>query len=145
MRMARARREQGASLVEFALVVPLLALMLFGIVDFGFVLNRDTLVNNAAREGAREASLNPDRSAIEDVVEQVLSDLSGTPVVSFECVKPDNSSCTLHDGTNPGTVEPGDRVRVRVEYAHDWITFAPSWVGLGGSTELSKSVEMRVE
>ena len=56
-RAPRGQRERGAAAVEFALVVPLLLLLLFGIVDFGFLLNRNTVLANAAREGVRAASL----------------------------------------------------------------------------------------
>ena len=52
-----ARRERGAALVEFAFALPLLLVVLAGIVDFGFVFQRYEVVTNAAREGARLASL----------------------------------------------------------------------------------------
>ena len=49
--------ERGAALVEFALAVPLLLVVIAGIVDFGFVFQRYEVITNAAREGARLASL----------------------------------------------------------------------------------------
>ena len=51
------RGERGAALVEFALVLPLLLVVIAGIVDFGFLFQRYEVVTNAAREGARLASL----------------------------------------------------------------------------------------
>jgi Flp pilus assembly protein TadG len=54
---ARIRSEAGAELVEFALVLPLLLLVFGGIVDFGLLLQRQQVVTNAAREGARLAIL----------------------------------------------------------------------------------------
>jgi len=53
----RARNEGGSTLVEFALVLPILAMLLFGIVEFGRMLNAQVIVTSAAREGARYASL----------------------------------------------------------------------------------------
>ncbi len=51
------RRRRGTAIVEFAVVLPLLLLLLFGIVEFGWLfLIRQTLVN-AAREGCRVAVL----------------------------------------------------------------------------------------
>lgn len=47
------RGEAGQSLVEFALVLPLLLLLLFGIFQFGAVFNSLITLNAAAREGAR--------------------------------------------------------------------------------------------
>jgi Flp pilus assembly protein TadG len=49
--------ERGAELIEFALVLPLLLAMFAGIVDFGRMFQRLEVTTNAAREGARLASL----------------------------------------------------------------------------------------
>jgi Flp pilus assembly protein TadG len=54
---SRRRRAQGQSLVETAMLLPLLSLMLIGIVEFGFLLYAHVQVANAAREAARAASL----------------------------------------------------------------------------------------
>jgi Flp pilus assembly protein TadG len=51
------RQERGAAAVELALVTPLLLLMLFGVIDFGRMLNAQITLTEAAREGARAASL----------------------------------------------------------------------------------------
>jgi len=45
--------ERGAGLIEFALVFPFLAMMLFGVLTGGLVLNRRMAVSQASREGAR--------------------------------------------------------------------------------------------
>jgi Flp pilus assembly protein TadG len=46
-------RDRGAAAVEFALVLPLLLLIVFGIIDFGRALNAQITLTQAAREGAR--------------------------------------------------------------------------------------------
>ena len=51
------RGERGAELLEFALVLPLLLLVLAGILDMGLLFKDYQVVTNAAREGARMASL----------------------------------------------------------------------------------------
>lgn len=53
----RWKNERGAELIEFALVLPLLLLIMCGIFDFGFLFQRFEVLTNAAREGARMASL----------------------------------------------------------------------------------------
>jgi hypothetical protein len=45
--------ERGAEVIEFAIILPLLLLIVFGIVDFGFLFQRYVVVTNAAAEGAR--------------------------------------------------------------------------------------------
>ena len=54
-------RERGATLVEFALVVPLLMLFIFGSIDFGWAFGQHINVRGAVREGARLAVVNGGR------------------------------------------------------------------------------------
>lgn len=51
------RREDGAVLAEFAVVFPLLALLLIGIIQFGLAFSRAQGMEAAAREGARLAAI----------------------------------------------------------------------------------------
>lgn len=55
--MVLRRRDRGAAAVEFALVVPMLLLLVFGIIDFGRMLNVKITLTQAAREGARAAAV----------------------------------------------------------------------------------------
>lgn len=50
--------ERGAALVEFAFVVPILFLLVFGIIDFGSAFNQHLDVRHGAREAARLAAVN---------------------------------------------------------------------------------------
>lgn len=50
-------REQGAALVEFALVLPILLLLLLGIIDFGFYFYNDLQLTQVARDAIRYVSV----------------------------------------------------------------------------------------
>jgi len=52
-RNGRAVHDRGAAALEFALVLPILLILVLGIVEFGRVFNVQISVTNAAREGAR--------------------------------------------------------------------------------------------
>ncbi|GAB4099291.1 TadE/TadG family type IV pilus assembly protein [Sinomonas halotolerans] len=54
------RRERGAVAVEFALVLPLLLTLLFGIIEFGRIYNAQIVFSNAAREAARTMAIKDD-------------------------------------------------------------------------------------
>ena len=58
MKSTRLRCRAGQSLVEMAMALPLLALLTFGLLDFGRAYFFQVSVTNAAREGARVAILN---------------------------------------------------------------------------------------
>jgi Flp pilus assembly protein TadG len=55
--------EEGAAAVEFALLLPLLVLLLFGFIQFGIAFNTKIQATNAAREGARMAVVGIDNWA----------------------------------------------------------------------------------
>ncbi len=51
------KQKKGQSLVETAIVLPLVLLLLMGIVDFGIMFNNYIVISNASREAARKGSL----------------------------------------------------------------------------------------
>jgi len=53
----RFRGDRGASLVEFALVLPVLALLMFGIIDFGTLYSDYQGLRNGVRDGSRNAAV----------------------------------------------------------------------------------------
>jgi Flp pilus assembly protein TadG len=54
-RSGRRGREEGGVAVEFAIILPVLTLLIFGIVDFGHAWYMRTVMENACREGVRYA------------------------------------------------------------------------------------------
>ena len=65
MRMrAKLRREEGAAAVEFALIVGLLAILVFGLLEYGLAFWQVQNLRAAAREGARVAAVRGDNGDI---------------------------------------------------------------------------------
>jgi Flp pilus assembly protein TadG len=96
---ARVRSQAGAELVEFALVLPMMLLVFGGIVDFGLLLQRQQVVTNAAREGARLGVLPGYTQAdvqarVTAFVREGLNDDSLAPATTMNVV-------TLTPGTGP--------------------------------------------
>lgn len=74
------RRSAGNAVVEFALILPLFLLLVFGVTEFGRALSVVQVLNSAAREGARIAAVTgPDQQAVEDRVNAVLAATAVTP------------------------------------------------------------------
>ena len=73
----RLQREDGVVAVEFALILPILLVIMFGIIEFGFVLFEKQVITNASREGARagivQAAPKPSEVNIQDVVKAYLT------------------------------------------------------------------------
>ena len=62
------RSDRGVALVEFALVAPILFLLVLGIIEFGFLYSGYITLTGAAREGARIAVVGGDEDAIRAAV-----------------------------------------------------------------------------
>lgn len=62
------KKEEGQALVEFALVLPLLLLLVCGIIDFGWLFYNQLSLQNACREGARYACVHSTEIEIADKV-----------------------------------------------------------------------------
>ncbi|HEU5036690.1 MAG TPA: TadE/TadG family type IV pilus assembly protein [Nocardioides sp.] len=139
LRRSRNRDDRGTAALEFALVALPFVTLVFGAVDFGWAVNNDVLVNNAAREGAREGSLNPNAAAVTAVVRSTLSYADdGDVTVTVTCRTAAGGTCSLSSAV------PGDMVVVRVSAFHEWITPIGGLFSPGGTT-LTKTAEMRIE
>lgn len=54
---SRMKQDDGSSSIEFALILPVLVLLLLGIFQFGITYNNYLAITHAAREGARMAAV----------------------------------------------------------------------------------------
>lgn len=90
------RRDHGATLAEFALVLPILLVLLIGIAEFGIAFNRAQAVEAAAREGARLASIQGTTSG--EVNTRVNDTLVGIPFVIPPGVAINPGVCTGRQG-----------------------------------------------
>jgi hypothetical protein len=83
------RRERGQTLVEFALVAPLLLLVIFGTIEFCFLYQSINTVDFAAREGARVgAVLGPtDASADSKIIQAIFAATSNGTGLLFSQIQ----------------------------------------------------------
>ncbi len=110
----RDKAQRSQALIEFALVSPVLLLLLFGVVDIGRAIFYYDTINHAAREGARVAVRASNQLPTNsDVLGTVNSQMLGTPVTApcpqgpvTGATPPDNSAWLYITEPNPpGTVE----------------------------------------
>lgn len=68
------RSESGTALIEFALVLPLILVLAMGMLDFGRAFHTKSLLDQAAREGARAAVItSPDLDVVTSRVNAILA------------------------------------------------------------------------
>jgi Flp pilus assembly protein TadG len=70
------RNEKGQSMTEFALVLPILALLLFGVIQFGIVFNNYIQLTDAVRAGARKGAVGRHQQNPQGAVIQTVRDAS---------------------------------------------------------------------
>jgi Flp pilus assembly protein TadG len=141
---ARVRSEAGAELVEFALVLPMLLLVFAGIVDFGLLLQRQQVVTNAAREGARLAilpgyTLADVRARVTQFVREGINNPGAAPST-------DMTTVTLTPGSGP----PFQAARIEVRLVDRFLILGPIVSLAGGSGSfgaitLTANTTMRLE
>jgi Flp pilus assembly protein TadG len=142
---------EGVALVEFALVVPVLLLLLAGILDTGRAVNAYVTISNASREGARYASLNPTAapSAIKSSAvlphAQQLDSGSINVSVTYTSANVTSSACPVATTTAPPTSSPPATIPVRVDVTYPWsaatffLPFVGQIFGSGGSPNFCAS------
>lgn len=67
--MKRLKNEKGQAMVEFALLLPILLILLLGIIDFGWLFYNQLALNNSCREGARFAVVNTGKQNRAELIE----------------------------------------------------------------------------
>jgi hypothetical protein len=142
--VGRWRSEEGAQLIEFALVLPILLLVMLGIAEFGFMFQRYEVVTNAAREGARLAVLPGYGTA--DVEARVAGYVSSGRVPTTPAnptVLVENVSIPVSGGRPPISAK---RVTVTYTYTIQFLNALSAFFGTQGPTiPLSAVSEMRTE
>ena len=151
------RSERGAALVEFALVLPLLLVVIAGIVDFAFLFQRYEVITNAAREGARMASLSSPgtyndaavRSHVRSYVMAGLdmSDLSQVMPTTPDAVQVENVALTVDLGGGDTAIVPARKVTIT--YKHSFLLLGPMLALINGSwgdtMDIVSTSQMRLE
>ena len=92
--------ERGASAVEFALIVPLLVLLVLGIAEFGHAFQVQGTLSAAAREGVRVMALQNDpaaaRNAVRDAATTLDPGITDAQISISPAACPVNTSGSVH-------------------------------------------------
>jgi Flp pilus assembly protein TadG len=124
-------RDRGVVAVEFALVLPALLLIVFGLIDFGRALNAQISLTGAAREGARLAAFGYPNAAVQARVAAAAPSLSGVTVtVAANC---------------PPGAGPTANAQVDVSYSFSFITPIGAVVNFIGGSGLGAPIVLTAQ
>jgi Flp pilus assembly protein TadG len=133
-------REKGTSAVEFAMILPLLLLLLFAMIEFGFVLYDKAVITNASREGARTGILMKDPRVPVSTIVSTVNAYSASNLITF-------GTTTVPATTVSGApcAASGDDITVSVTYPYHFM-FVPRFLSsVTGQINLSAATVMRCE
>lgn len=132
MKQNHRRRSKGQSLVETAIILPIVLLLVMGIIDFGLLFNNYILISNASREGARKAALGGSDIEIVQTVQNMTTTL-------------ELSKMAIAITPPYGSRGHGAAVKVSITYRSELITPIIDKFFPGGVAEINSSSVMRVE
>jgi len=99
-------RARAAAIVEFAVVTPLLLVMVFGIIEYGYVFMVRQTLTNAAREGCRVAILQTTTTPYTEITDRVDDVMEPTGLTGY--------AVTM---THPTPADPTETVTVTIPFA----------------------------
>jgi Flp pilus assembly protein TadG len=140
-----AHQEAGQALVEFALVLPLLAVLLFGMLDFGKAYNYWNDATHLSAEAARFAAVNsaPTPGSAVSLQAQIQAQADSGELRNGATASVPGAAQVCIDFPN-GTSNPGDPVRVRMTFTYAWVPLIGKKLS-SLTTTISSSSVMRLE
>ena len=132
-----AKSETGQALVEFALVAPLLLMLVIGVFEFGRAWNVYQVITEAARDGARAAVV-ADAGVTQDSALSTVRHALGRAGL-------DTSSASISlTGWRAGTGTPAS---VKIQYPYRFVFLRPfmGWTSDGATIQLRTAFTMRNE
>lgn len=135
------RDEDGQALVEFALVLPVLVLILFGVIHFGKAFNYWNDATHLTAEAARYAVVNrkPDPANALSLQAQIKNQADTAELRTGPVGHPTQVCVDFPNGTS----NAGDPVRVRMTFTYAWMPLIGDAVG--ATTNLTSTSVMRLE
>lgn len=127
----RLGNQRGQSIVETALILPIIILILTGIIDFGLLFNNYLVITNASREAARNAAVGATDTDINTLVANMTSTLDQSKLIT-----------TIYPAQT--LRKKGDEVIVTVEYDNTLLTPIISSI-IPNPMHLTSKTVMRME
>ena len=124
-------------MVEFAIILPLIVWLIFGIMELGFVLFDKTIITHASREGARAGTIFRIPAVTDEEITEVVNSYLGTSLITFG--EPQTATVAVaRNGTSAG-----DQLKVTVSYTYTALVF--SIASIGKKFNMVAETTMRME
>lgn len=131
------KKQKGASAIEFAIVLPLFMVLVFGIIEFGVIMYDKAVITNASREGARFGILFDVADTSDAAIQAKVTEfINKTRLISL-------GGPAVH--STPAPITNGEYLSVTVRYPYDFLVLPGFIPGIPDSIMLSATTTMRME
>jgi len=144
----RINDQSGVAAVEFAIILPVLVVLIFGMIEFSLLFFNKAMLTNACREGARSgivfrADVNGDRWPLsDDEIRTVVRNYSQDYMVNFGSDNLGDEDITID---RSGGTDPGDPLTVSATYHYDFLVLPGLIEALTGGLDINARSVMRIE
>jgi Flp pilus assembly protein TadG len=136
-------RQKGASATEFALILPVLILILFAIVELGIIFYNKAVITNASREGARVGiTYHPDPRLPYADIDAAVNNYTSSYLITFGA---DSGPQIVTTPSAPTEISSGQDVIVDVTYQYDFLLLPNFVSSLSDGITLRAITTMRAE
>lgn len=140
-RLMRVKNQNGVAAVEFALILPILVVLLIGIIEFSILLYDKAVLTNASREGARAGIVSQSPRLGDDKIIEVVVDYCGKYLITFgDSETALKIPVVTRDGDNFG-----DDLTVSVTYEYSFLALPNFITSIAGIKTLTATTVMRME
>jgi len=137
------KNQRGATAVEFAIVLPLLVLLLIGIIEFSVILYDKAMITNASREGARAGIVSQLPRVDDSTIKGIVNKYCGLYLISFGSGAPPLT--TIIEPTDRTGLTFGSELSVTVTYTYSFLALPKFVTGIVGPIDLTAKSVMRME
>lgn len=138
------KRIKGGAVVEFAIILPILLMVLFGIIEFSLALYDQAVITNASREGARAGIVLKSPKLTNAQIETITRDYCENYLINLGAVahSPTNPTITVLQSNPPDFSTP---LNVNVVYNYSGLGLGKMLSALGSPLQLSATSVMKNE
>ena len=133
------KNQRGATAVEFAIVFPLLILLMFGIIEFSIILYDKAMITNASREGARAGIVSQLVRVSDSQIQSVVDNYCRLYLISFR-----SGAAPVTTVARTGSTF-GSELSVTLTYTYSFLALPQFVTGLVGPMNLTARTVMRLE
>ena len=152
-RFRKINNQNGAAMVEFAIVLPLLLIFIFGIIEFSVMFYDKAIITNASREAARVGIVYSSSVVLpsftkaqrDALIHSTAISYSEAHLITFGGSSTPTTTIAGDCTDNPGRTNAGTTLTTRVKYTYTYLVLPNFISSLIGPMNLSAETVMRCE